>query len=58
LNSADQVPHFVILSVLLFMEFKYPPQHPAPNTLNLCAFLSVTDQASHPYKTTGKIRVL
>jgi hypothetical protein len=25
------------------------------NTLNLCSFLSVTDQVSHPYKTSGKI---
>ena len=27
-------------------------------TLNLCPFLSVRDQASHPYKTTGKTAVL
>jgi len=25
------------------------------NTLNLCSSLSVRDQASQPYKTTGKI---
>jgi hypothetical protein len=25
------------------------------NTLNLCSSLNVRDQASHPYKTTGKI---
>jgi hypothetical protein len=28
------------------------------NTLNLCSFLNVRDQVSHPYKTTGKIIVL
>jgi len=28
------------------------------NTLSLCSFLSVSDQASHPYKTTGNITVL
>jgi Na+-translocating ferredoxin:NAD+ oxidoreductase RnfD subunit len=25
------------------------------NTLSLCSFFSVSDQVSHPYKTTGKI---
>jgi hypothetical protein len=28
------------------------------NTLSLCSSLSVTDQVSHPYKTTGKIIVM
>jgi polysaccharide pyruvyl transferase WcaK-like protein len=28
------------------------------NTLSLCSSLSVRDQVSHPYKTTGKITVL
>jgi hypothetical protein len=28
------------------------------NTLSLCSSLDVRDQASHPYKTTGKIIVL
>jgi hypothetical protein len=28
------------------------------HTLNLCSFLSVRDQVSHPYKTTGRIMVL
>jgi hypothetical protein len=27
------------------------------NTLSLCCFLNVSDQVSHPYKTTGKIIV-
>ena len=28
------------------------------NTLSLCSSLNVSDQVSHPYKTTGKITVL
>jgi hypothetical protein len=28
------------------------------NTLSLCSSLNVTDQVSHPYKTTGRIMVL
>jgi hypothetical protein len=28
------------------------------NTLSLCSSLSVRDQVSHPYKTTGKTTVL
>src|SRR5215471_18764029 len=28
------------------------------NTLSLCSSLNVSDQASHPYKTTGRIIVL
>jgi hypothetical protein len=28
------------------------------NTLSLCSSLNVRDQASHPYRTTGKIIVL
>jgi hypothetical protein len=28
------------------------------NTLSLCSSLSVRDQVSHPYKTTGRIMVL
>jgi hypothetical protein len=28
------------------------------NTLSLCSSISVTDQVSHPYTTTGKIIVL
>jgi hypothetical protein len=29
-----------------------------PNTLSFLSSLNVSDQVSHPYKTTGKIRVL
>jgi hypothetical protein len=28
------------------------------NILRLCSYLSVRDQVSHPYKTTGRIMVL
>ena len=37
---------------------KYSPQPPFSNTLNLRSSLNVSDQVSHPYKTTGKIIVL
>jgi hypothetical protein len=28
------------------------------NSLSLCSSLNVTDQVPHPYKTTGKIRIV
>jgi hypothetical protein len=31
---------------------------PFSNTLSLCSSLSLRDQVSHPYKTTGRIMVL
>ena len=34
---------------------KYYPQHPILKNLSLSSFPSVSDQVSHPYKTTGKI---
>jgi hypothetical protein len=34
---------------------KQSPQHPFSNTLSQCSSLNVTDQVSHPYRTTGKI---
>jgi hypothetical protein len=37
---------------------KYSLKHPFSNTLNLCSFLYVRDQVSHPYKTTGKTIVV
>jgi hypothetical protein len=37
---------YILLSILFW------------NTLSLCFLLSVTNQASHPYKTAGKITVL
>ena len=37
---------------------KYSPQHIFSNTLSFLSSLAVSDQASHPYKTTGKIIVL
>jgi hypothetical protein len=38
--------HFILLSTLF------------SNTLSLCSSLNIRDQVSHPYRTTGKIRVL
>ena len=37
---------------------KYSPQHPISNTLSLHSSLTVSNQVSHPYKTTGKMIVL
>jgi hypothetical protein len=34
---------------------KYSPQHPA---LNLCYSFNVGDQISHPYRTSGKSKIL
>ena len=34
------------------------PQHPIPEHPHLCSCLNVSDQVSHPYKTTSKITVL
>jgi len=54
---------------LISMQFSLLPCHLVPlmpsillnalfsNTLSLCSSLSVSDQVSHPYKTTGKIIV-
>jgi len=41
-----------------FLPSKYSPQHLFSDTFNLCCFLSVRDQVSHPYNTTGKTVVL
>ena len=37
---------------------KYSPQRPVLKHTQPTSFLSVSDQVSHPYKTTGKITVL
>jgi len=37
---------------------KYSPQHHILNTLSFLSSLNISDQFSHPYKTTGKIIVL
>jgi hypothetical protein len=37
---------------------KYSPQHLVLKHLSLCSSLTVIDQVSHPYRTTGKIIVL
>jgi len=37
---------------------KYSPHHPILDTLSLRSSFYVSDQVSHPYKTTDKIKVL
>jgi hypothetical protein len=44
-----------LLSYLIPLKPKYSPQHPILNTFSLRASLNVSDQFSHPYKTTDKI---
>lgn len=36
---------------------KYPPHTLLSNTINICTFLDVTHQASHPHKVATKIHV-
>jgi hypothetical protein len=66
LDHSNYVLRGVQVMKLLVMQFppvsrnfiplrsKYSPQH----TLSLCSSLNVRDQASRPYRTTGKIIVL
>jgi hypothetical protein len=41
-----------------FLDSKYSSQNPVLKHSQSMLFLSVTDQVSHPYKTTGRIMVL
>jgi len=43
---------------LVRLRLKYSPQHPILKPLSLRSSLNVSDQVSHPYKTTGKIIIL
>jgi len=52
IHSSPTSRHFLPLSS------EYSPHTLFTNTLNPCPFLSVRDQVSHPYKSTGKIIVL
>jgi hypothetical protein len=52
---------YAIFSGLLSLPPSYahtniPLSTPFSNTLRLCTSLNVTDQVSHPYKTTGKLQ--
>jgi hypothetical protein len=44
--------HFICLI------FRYSPQYPVLNILNLCSSFNMRDQLSHLYKTTVKIMVV
>jgi len=48
--------HFPVISS--FLGPKIPLSTEFSNTLSLCSSHSVSDQVSHPYKTTGKIIIL
>jgi hypothetical protein len=43
---------------LISLRSKYPPQTLFSNTPSLCSSLNVRDKVSHPYRNTGKLRVL
>jgi hypothetical protein len=54
-------PHFAVSPTFChFMSFqsKYSPQHPLLKHSSLCSCLSIIDQLSRPYRTTGRIIVL
>jgi hypothetical protein len=57
-----QAVKFIIMQFSLRSVFILGPtillNNPFSKTLNLCSSLKVRDQVSHPYSTTGKIRVL
>jgi hypothetical protein len=40
---------------LIPLRSKYSSQNPVLKHFSLCSSLSVRDQVSHPYKTTGRI---
>jgi hypothetical protein len=48
----------VQLSNFPVTSFLFGPRILFSNTLSLCRSLNVRDQVSHPYKTTGRIKVL
>ena len=62
-----QVFFILLLSYTLILHYPVTPCLLGPNillntlfsnTLGLCSLLNVSDQVSHPYKTTGRIIVL
>jgi len=60
-HTSYEAPHYVIFSSIPPLPPLGPNNHLGilfSNTPNLCSSLSVRDQVSHPYKTTGKITVL
>jgi phosphate starvation-inducible membrane PsiE len=52
MQSSPVSRHFLLLGPNILLSILFS------NTLNLCSSLSVRDQVSHPYKTTGKIMIL
>jgi hypothetical protein len=54
-----EVPHYAVFFTLLLLHplgSKYSSLRTLfSNTLKQCSSLKVTDQISHPYKTTGKV---
>jgi hypothetical protein len=56
-----KIPHPVIFFISCYSSQLDPDillRTLLPHTLNMCYYLNMRDQVSHPYKTTGKIVVL
>jgi len=57
-NEDHKASHFVVFSIPLLpslLRSKYLPRHPILKQPQLLFSLNVSDQVSHPHKTTGKI---
>jgi hypothetical protein len=60
-RRSSEAPHYAVfcsLPPLCPLRSKYSPMHPVLLQSQSAFSLSVTDQVSHLYKTTGKIMVL
>jgi hypothetical protein len=61
-STDNYAPHYVVFSTPPLTSFLLGPnillKTLFSNTLSLCSYLNVSDQVSHPYRTTDKIRVL
>jgi len=60
-SAAHLSPHYVVFSIPITLSLLGPNIFPSTlisNTLNLPSSVKVRNQFSHPYKTTGRIRVL
>jgi hypothetical protein len=58
-STSYEAPHYAIFFAasyyLIFLRSKYHPQHLVRRYRKFMAFLLMSYQVSHPYKTTGKV---
>jgi hypothetical protein len=60
-STNQEAPHYAIFSVsryFLSLRPKYSSETLFSNIFMLCSSLHLREEVSHPYKTTGKIKVL